>query len=121
MNFLKIRKSGLFYETFDDDAKILHYLFGYKIISGRCAFPTNAITKVLNTLEDKKISYEICGDISEKRDFKKKNNYGKCLVKAENKLEIATLANKLTLKLESLSDEKLYNTLKKLSEFIDAE
>lgn len=54
-------------------------------------------------------------------DFKKKNNYGKCLVKAENKLEIATLANKLTLKLESLSDEKLYNTLKKLSEFIDAE
>lgn len=42
-------------------------------------------------------------------------------MKAENKLEIATLANKLTLKLESLSDEKLYNTLKKLSEFIDAE
>ena len=44
--------------------------------------------------------------------LKKKNNYDKCLVKAENKLEIATLANKLTLKLESLSDEKLYNTLK---------
>ena len=100
MNFLKIRKSGLFYETFDDDAKILHYLFGYKIISGRCAFPTNAVTKVVNTLE---------------------NTYGKILAAAENKLEIATLANKLTLKLESLSDEKLYNTLKKLSEFIDAE
>lgn len=121
MNFLKIRKSGLFYETFDDDAKILHYLFGYKIISGRCAFPTNAVTKVVNTLEDRKISYEICGDVSEKQDFKKKNAYGKILAAAENKLEIAKLANKLTLKLESLSDEKLYNTLKKLSEFIDAE
>ena len=55
------------------------------------------------------------------KDFKKKNTYGKILAAAENKLEIATLANKLTLKLESLSDEKLYNTLKKLSEFIDAE
>lgn len=119
MDFLKIRKSGLFYETFDDDAKILHYLFGYKIVNGRCAFPTNAITKVVNTLDSKKINYEICGDISELQDFKKKNTYGKCLVKAENKLEIVKFANDLTLKLETLDDEKLYKTLKKLSEFID--
>lgn len=36
---LKIRKNGLFYEVFNEDAKILHYLFGYKIKDNRVSFP----------------------------------------------------------------------------------
>lgn len=49
--FLTIRKIALFYETYDDDAQILSYLLGYKIIKGRVGFPENAIHKVINTLD----------------------------------------------------------------------
>ena len=56
-DYLVIRKEGLFYSVFDSDAEILNYLFDYKIINNRCGFPINAINKVLNTLEEKKINY----------------------------------------------------------------
>lgn len=45
---------------FDNDAYIIHMIFGYKIIDGRkCGFPDNALPKVLQKLEDYKISYQI--------------------------------------------------------------
>ena len=46
MKELRMRKSGLFYETFDEDAVIMHYLFNYKNIDERVAFPTNSLDKV---------------------------------------------------------------------------
>ena len=54
---LKIRKGSLFYEVFNEDAKILHYLFGYKIKDKRVSFPNNALIKVLNTLEENILHY----------------------------------------------------------------
>ena len=54
---LKIRKCGIFYETFDEAASILHYLFGYKIIDDRVAFPSNYLDKVLEIIKENKINY----------------------------------------------------------------
>ena len=42
-----IRKSGGFYNVFDDDAIIISYLTGYKITDGRCGFPINSLDKVV--------------------------------------------------------------------------
>ena len=121
-NQIILRKSGLFYETFDEDAKILHYLFGYKMINDRVAFPDNALNKIINGLEEKKISYEIkLKDNSEKMDFKDKNSYQKMLMKSQNKIAMAKLVNKLILKLEKMDDEKLYIILRKLEEYVNEE
>ena len=47
--------SGIFFETYDNDAIILNYLFNYKITgSNRVGFPNTALSKVINTLENKK-------------------------------------------------------------------
>ena len=55
MKFVTIRKMGLFYQVFDDDALILHYLLDYKVIDRKVGFPNNAINKVINILEAKKL------------------------------------------------------------------
>ena len=45
-----IRKSGGFYQVFDNDALIISYLFDYKIINYKCGFPLIAINKVSTQL-----------------------------------------------------------------------
>ena len=54
-----MRKSGKFFHTFGDDATIIHYLLGYKIVAekGGAGFPETAVNKVINALEDNEISY----------------------------------------------------------------
>ena len=83
--FLTIRKSSLFYDTYDDDAQILSYLLGYKIIKGRVGFPENAIHKVINALEENKINYKIIGEQEEVKDFKNLNQYSRILASAQDK------------------------------------
>lgn len=60
-SFLILYKNhGKFYQCRDMDAYIMNLLFGYKVLKdGLCGFPDNSLSKVLNTLEDAKISYQI--------------------------------------------------------------
>lgn len=57
-------------------------LFGYKVLKdGLCGFPDNSLSKVLNTLEDAKISYQII-EVDKNpiiKDLDKLNNYQKYL------------------------------------------
>ena len=53
-----IRKIGNFYHVFDEDVYILYYLFHYKIYQGKCGFPKSAYNKVIQKLEECRISYE---------------------------------------------------------------
>ncbi len=57
MMMLKIRKNGLFYDVFNEDASILHYLFSYKIIDDKVAFPSHFLDKVLEIIKENKINY----------------------------------------------------------------
>ena len=73
VDIIQLYKIGKFYNIYGDDAIILNYLFGYKIlIDGKVGFPETALNKVINTLEDKKISYRIINK-NESDIFK---NYG---------------------------------------------
>ena len=61
-NYLVLIKIGNFYEAYNDDAKILSYLFNYKLktidhIYSISGFPLVAIHKVKSLLEKKEISY----------------------------------------------------------------
>ena len=77
MKELRMRKSGLFYETFDEDAVIMHYLFNYKIIDERVAFPTNSLDKVINALNEQEIDYlSIGGPERIKNEFGESNIKG---------------------------------------------
>lgn len=82
---LQLYKIGKFYNIYGDGAIILNYLFGYKIlIDGKVGFPESALIKVINTIEDKKIDYQIIN--KDGNDVIKKygnfNNYNKILKQA---------------------------------------
>jgi len=82
---LLIFKNGKFYNSYKDDAIILNYLFGYKILKDdKSGFPETAFQKVINTLEDKKIDYQVIfkdyNPISKK--YSNFNNYHKILNQA---------------------------------------
>ena len=121
MKELRMRKSGLFYETFDEDAVIMHYLFNYKIIDERVAFPTNSLDKVINALNEQEIDYLILiigaswGVFMKrlwiKNEFGESNSYLEILKKAENKREAEDRLNELLPKLEILDKVTLDSVL----------
>ena len=112
MKELRIRKSGLFYETFDEDALIMHYLFNYKLIDERGSFPTNSLAKILNTLNEQEIDYLVIGGPERiKNEFGESNSYLKILQKAENKREAEDRLNELLPKLEILDKVTLDSVL----------
>jgi hypothetical protein len=84
-------KLGTFYYTYNWDAYIISYIFGYKtkLIEGMeaCGFPLNSKSRVIAKLEDKKINYIILDrknnyEVNEKYDNKNLNTYNKYLQKA---------------------------------------
>ena len=76
---LVIRKNkGKFCTVYGDDANIISSLFGYKILNNnKVGFPESILNKVINTLEDNKISYMVIYIDKDPlvKDFKKLNNY----------------------------------------------
>ena len=117
MKKIIIRKSGLFYEVFDDDAEIFHYLFDYKLINNRVGFPKNAIHKVINILEEKEISYEVIGE--DKHDFKNKNQYLFYLGKSKDKIKMNLKIQKILEKLENKNENELWDILNKIMELVE--
>ncbi len=113
MKFVTIRKVGLFYQVFDDDALILHYLLDYKVIDSKVGFPSNAINKVINSLEAKKINYKIIGEDIIK-DFKDLNKYDFYLAKSKDKIVVQDLIHNIELKLEEKDEGELLKILEEM-------
>ena len=83
-NYVVLVKVGTFYDAYFYDAKILAYIFKYKIkfVSGVdvVGFPISSIKRVLYILEQKNINYILVDkkhnyEEEDKQDFKKKNKY----------------------------------------------
>ena len=58
-NTLVIIKEGIFYKTFEDDAKILWYIFDYKYVNDSVSFGNSPYDKVILKLNKLDISYII--------------------------------------------------------------
>lgn len=116
-----IRKSGGFYNVFDDDAIIISYLTGYKITDGRCGFPLNSLNKVTNLLDDNKISYIVKENMEdkEKKNYKKNNKYSIVLDKGKKKISIDYRINDIIKKLNNLSYDKLCDLLNVIEGYIN--
>lgn len=109
---LVIRKNkGKFCTVYGDDANIISSLFGYKILNNnKVGFPESILNKVINTLEDNKISYMVIyiDKDPEKKDFKKLNNYTKYRDIAISKLDYISKVDKLINKIKN-TDKKEFN------------
>ena len=86
--FLKV---GNFCEAYDNDAKIISYLFNYKLRklndTLNCVFPLVAINKVLSVLDRKSINYIVIDKAHNyeeeiKQNYKRKNKYEETLNEA---------------------------------------
>lgn len=116
---LILRKVGGFYQSFDEDALIISYLFGYKVINSRCGFPINAINKVLEKLEEKTINYTLKQEEEQTKDFKRKNNYIKYLEKSKAKENVSSRIRSIISKLENLDKKKLEDILVSIEGLMD--
>lgn len=114
-----LRKCGGFYQAFDEDAHIINYFFNYKIKDHRCGFPLTSINKIINLLEEKQINYIIREEEDIIKDFKKKNNYEKYLIKAINKNNINKRIENILNKLYQLDIESLEEILRQLEDKIN--
>jgi DNA mismatch repair ATPase MutS len=84
-------KNGIFYETLNDDAYIMNYLFKYKIkkLSNSIIvrFPQKTIEKIIDELKKENVSYVIFNDnyrLVSNKNIYMANNYDKLLQVSKN-------------------------------------
>ena len=115
-DLIELYRTGKFYNVFGDDAIIIHYLLGYKILAtkGGTGFPESAYNKVVNALEENKISYISYNKevLEENNNFSKHNNYKKYLKKGIENLSIEERINKLTKKIDEMTLKDAEKVLK---------
>ena len=113
-----IRKSGGFYQVFDNDALIISYLFNYKITNHKCGFPIIAINKIMNVLEEKNINYIIKDEEEIVKNFRCKNTYSMYLEKSKIKDNINNRVKNILDKLDKLDSKKLDKTLSIIEDYL---
>ena len=112
-------KSGSFYNCYNEDAIILNYLLGYKIIkNNQSGFPLNALNKVINILEEKNINYQIVTKDANPiiKDYKKRNNYSYILSKAVDYVNFKNKVEWLKIKIDDIQDINKLNGILDLLE-----
>ncbi|MDD2207996.1 MAG: hypothetical protein PHG03_00755 [Bacilli bacterium] len=102
------KNNGKFYNVFDIDAYIFNILFNYKVINNKAGFPDNALNKIINTIENEKISYQIIYKDKDAEGKKFKfNTYSKYYNEAKNKILLNDKLNLINKKLMVASADDL--------------
>lgn len=114
-DYVLLRKRGRFYDAFDSDAYLLHYLFSYKIIDDRVGFPENALNKVIDKLKEMHINYK-CADLKEEYDD---NKYTDVLISSTNKFNLEKRIDSIINKLDLLELKDLDKILKIIEEYLN--
>lgn len=121
--FLMLHKTrGKFYNVYDDDAHILHFLLGYKVLDNKkLGFPDSAITKVTNILDEHKISYQIFYTDKDPvvKDFKKLNKYSEIRAKALDMVELDVRLENIINKIKNTDKDKLIEILEMLESCLE--
>lgn len=123
MKKIELQKQGIFVNAYDESAIILHNIFDYKLGEQdkiyKVGFPEGSLNKVLNTLEDKKISYVYYGvnrTVIKEKDFKRLNKFITEYEKAVRRQEIDIKANLIYTKIKKLKRNELDVFLDKVLE-----
>lgn len=119
-NSIDIVKQGLFCYVYNDDAAIIHYLFQYKLVSGtlKVGFPYRNLERVLNTLENYKISYHVIENdtVIKKKNYNKTNQYHHYYTLALPKLNIEKRFALLESEIKALDEKEILRILKLLED-----
>lgn len=94
---------------------LIFYLFGYRIIDDKVGFPNNSYNKVINSLEENYINYNVMiNDLNV--NFKKRNRYNKFLELGKRKFSISYRINCILEKLNTLDEESIDQIIKFIEE-----
>lgn len=104
-DYVLLVKIGSFYETYNNDSKIMFYLFDYKVkrlASGNdvAGFPLVSLNRVLSILEKRNINYLVVDKKHNyeeecKMNYKKKNKYYEILKIASDKIDIISRIDRI--------------------------
>lgn len=123
--FIKLYKNdGKFITCYNDDAYILHSIFGYKLVgegkNDKLGFPSTVIDKIIDKLDSLSINYEIYykKELESSKDFKKKNNYQKYLDQGLLQVEIDKKVDLIKYKLSRLDLKDVNKELEKILDIL---
>lgn len=119
-DYVVLIKSGSFYITYENDAIIFNKIFSYQNINNKVGFPIRSIDKIMNSLNEKNISYIIDNnDNSDILEFKAGKNEYLTYYEQAKKYEFRDNLNKILLdKIKFLIESKEEN-YEKIRRFID--
>ena len=119
--FIKLYKNdGKFIVCYNDDAYILHSIFGYKLVgegkNDKLGFPSTVIDKITEKLDSLMINYEIYykKELESSKDFKKKNSYQKYLDLGLLQVEVDKKVDLIKYKLSRLDLKDVNKELEKI-------
>ena len=123
-DYILLIESGMFMESYNDDASLLNKILGYKILSKnsmiRVGFPSNNLSKVILILESKHINYLVLNKNNEiiNRKKYKDNNYNNYSNNVSNLLDrsnrIAKIYNRLQSKIDDDNIDKIILKIEEL-------
>lgn len=123
--FIELYKNdGKFITCYNDDAYILHSIFGYKLVgegkNDKLGFPSTVIDKIVDKLDSLSINYEIYykKELESSKDFKKKNNYQKYLEQGLLQVEIDKKVDLIKYKLSRLDLKEVNKELEKILDIL---
>lgn len=117
---VRLRKQGKFYNAYEEDAYVVHAVLGYKVSNGRVGFPINAIGRVVNELENRKINYVVIEQDIEVEKKKFSNNaYNKYYKQGIESVDKIKNYESLILKIKELSPEKIDKIVDYIERIVD--
>lgn len=123
--FIKLYKNdGKFIVCYNDDAYILHRIFGYKLVgegkNDKLGFPSTVIDKITEKLDSLMINYEIYykKELESSKDFKKKNSYQKYLDLGLLQVEVDKKVDLIKYKLSRLDLKDVNKELEKILDIL---
>lgn len=116
------KNASKFYNAYGTDAYIINYLFDYKVLdNNKCGFPDNCIHKVVNKLEELKISYQIIYNDKDPiiKNYRKINNYDKYLNLAREKMSLSKRMELVIQKIKNADEKVIEHILEEIEKCIE--
>ena len=118
-DYVVLIKSGNFYYSFEEDAYILKYFFGYQIRENKVGFPLNAKAKVKSVLNRHNVNLiEVIEEHAYILESKNSNSYQLKLKEAKSNFLISNMLNNLMSDIE-VKVKKEESNYRLIKEFVD--
>ena len=112
--------SGNFFYTYLEDATLMNYLFGYKLVDNKVGFPISILDRIKSKLNSLKIDYVIIkNDDYYLNTFNEFNNYNKIKKEADIVFEKKEKLNGLYEKIEKKVDVDELN-LQRIIDYVNS-